>query len=56
MFAVDKDMQQIILKSPNELDIYKEARKKGMLVMREDAIIKSAQGIVPLQEVYNFNI
>ncbi len=56
MFAVDKEMQEIILKSPNEIDIYNAARKKGMLVMREDAIIKSAKGIVPLQEVYNFNI
>ncbi|HRH31452.1 MAG TPA: GspE/PulE family protein [Candidatus Paceibacterota bacterium] len=56
MFAVDKEMQAIILKSPNELDIYAAARKKGMMMMREDAILKSMKGIVPLQEVYNFNI
>ncbi len=56
MFAVDKDMQEVILKTPNEIDIYNIARKKGMLLMREDAILKSAKGIVPLQEVYNFNI
>lgn len=56
MFAVDKEMQEVILKSPNESDIYKIARKNGMLLMREDAIIKSQKGIVPLQEVYNFNI
>jgi type II secretory ATPase GspE/PulE/Tfp pilus assembly ATPase PilB-like protein len=56
MFAVDKEMQAIILKSPNESDIYTAARKNGMMLMREDAILKSAKGIVPLQEVYNFNI
>ncbi|MBP7832079.1 MAG: type II/IV secretion system protein [Candidatus Pacebacteria bacterium] len=56
MFAVDKEMQAIILKSPNEIDIYTAARKKGMMMMREDAILKSMKGIVPLQEVYNFNI
>lgn len=56
MYPVDKEIQEVILKSPNEIDIYKIARKKGMLSMREDAILKSTQGIVPLQEVYNFNI
>lgn len=56
MYAVDKEMQDIILKNPVESEIYRVARKNGMLSMREDAILKSAQGIVPLQEVYNFNI
>jgi type IV pilus assembly protein PilB len=56
MYAVDKEMQEVILKNPNEVEIYKIARKNGMLSMREDAILKSTQGIVPLQEVYNFNI
>ncbi len=56
MFSVDKEMQEIILKSPVESEIYRVARKNGMLLMREDAILKSAKGIVPLQEVYNFNI
>ena len=52
MFAVDKEMQQIILKSPTEADIYAAARAKGMLTMREDAIIKNLKGEVPIQEVY----
>lgn len=56
MYPVDKEMQAIILKNPNELDIYKHARQNGMLLMREDALIKSTQGIIPLQEVYNFNM
>ncbi len=56
MYPIDKEMQAIILKSPSELDIYKHARENGMLLMREDAILKSTQGVVPLQEVYNFNI
>ncbi len=55
MYPVDKEMQAIILKNPNELDIYKHARQNGMLLMREDAILKSTQGVIPLQEVYNFN-
>lgn len=54
MFKVDKDMQKVILSNPTEGEIYKAARAKGMLTMREDAIIKSMQGLVPFQEIYNF--
>jgi type IV pilus assembly protein PilB len=55
MFKVDKEMQAIILKNPTNVEIYKEARKKGMLMMREDAMLKSLQGLIPFTEVYNFN-
>jgi type IV pilus assembly protein PilB len=54
MFKIDKDMQTVILKKPQEQEIYKLARSKGMISLREDAIIKSIKGDVPLQEIYNF--
>lgn len=54
MFKVDKEMQNIILKNPLEQDIYKLARSRGMITMREDAIIKSMNGLIPFQEVYTF--
>lgn len=54
MFKIDKEMQNIILKNPQEQEIYKLARSKGMLTIREDAIIKSIKGDIPIQEVYNF--
>lgn len=54
MFKIDKEMQNIILKNPQEQEIYKLARTKGMLTLREDAILKSLNGDIPLQEVYNF--
>ncbi|MCE9549090.1 GspE/PulE family protein [Candidatus Nomurabacteria bacterium] len=56
MFKVDKEMQDIIIKNPVNSEIYKLARKKGMLMMREDAMLKAINGIIPFQEVYNFNI
>ncbi len=56
MYEIDKEMQNIILNNPIESEIYRVARKNGMLSMREDALLKSAQGMIPLQEVYNFNI
>ncbi len=54
MFEVDKEMENIILKNPVEPEIYKVARKQGMLSMYEDAIMKSAEGKIPYQEMYNF--
>jgi type IV pilus assembly protein PilB len=52
MFKIDKDIQNIILKNPVEPELYKAARQKGMLTMREDAILKSTVGEIPFQEVY----
>lgn len=54
MFKVDKEMQNIILKKPQEQELYKLARSRGMLSIREDAIVKSVAGFVPLQEIYNY--
>ncbi len=51
-FKIDKEMQSIILKSPVESEIYKLARSKGMIIMREDAMIKSIEGKVPFQDAY----
>ncbi|MEK7564430.1 MAG: GspE/PulE family protein [Patescibacteria group bacterium] len=55
MFKVDKEVQSIILKNPIEAEIYKAVRQKGMLMMREDAMLKAVNGIIPFKEVYNFS-
>ncbi len=55
MFNVDKEIQSAILKNPTNEEIYKIARRKGMLTMREDAMLKSLQGLIPFKEVYNFS-
>lgn len=54
MFKVDKEMQDVILKNPIESEIYKTARKNGMFMMKEDAMLKAINGIIPFTEVYNF--
>ncbi len=51
MFPVDKELQKIILKDPTEGTIYNYVRNKGMLTMREDALLKCMNGIVPWGEV-----
>ena len=55
MFKVDIEMQGVILKNPVDSEIYKAARKNGMLLMKEDAMLKAIDGIIPFTEVYNFS-
>ncbi len=51
MFAMDKDIEQAILKNATELEISKSLRNKGMISLKEDAIIKAFQKIIPIEEV-----
>jgi len=51
VMEMDKDLEAIILKNPTEANITKAARNKGMLTMKEDAIIKAMHQLVPFEEV-----
>ncbi len=50
-FKMDKEIESVILKSPTELDLSKLLRQKGMLTMKEDAMIKAFQKVIPFEEV-----
>lgn len=51
MFTVDKGLQEIILKNPTEIALGDYIKKnQGMLSMRQDAIIKCMNGVLPLSE------
>lgn len=51
MFKMDADIEQAILNNPIESEIYKIARKNGLITMKEDAIIKALQKIIPFEEI-----
>jgi type IV pilus assembly protein PilB len=51
MIEIDKDIEKLIISNPSEQEIYKAARKKGMLTMREDALLKAFAGVIPFEEV-----
>lgn len=55
MFKIDKDMQKLILENPDQSQIYKLVRSKGMLTMREDSIRKALDGTIPYTETYHFS-
>jgi type IV pilus assembly protein PilB len=51
VFKMDKDIEGAILKNPTELEISRILRQKGMITMKEDALIKAFQKIIPFEEV-----
>lgn len=51
VISMTKDLEQIILKNPVEIEIVKAARKQGMLTLREDAMIKAFKRQIPFEEV-----
>ncbi|HEY9583931.1 MAG TPA: GspE/PulE family protein [Candidatus Paceibacterota bacterium] len=50
-FRMDKDIETMILKNATELEISKLLRQKGLLTMKEDAMIKAFQRLIPFEEV-----
>jgi type IV pilus assembly protein PilB len=51
VMEMDKEIEAVILRSGTELDIGKVARTKGMLTMKEDAILKAMHRVIPFEEV-----
>ncbi len=54
MYEMDRKLESIILTKPTDSEIYDHVRKeKGMITMKEDAIIKALQKMIPFEEVGN---
>jgi type II secretory ATPase GspE/PulE/Tfp pilus assembly ATPase PilB-like protein len=51
VMPMDKEIEAVILKNPTEYEISKLMRTKGMLTMKEDAIIKAMHQVIPFEEV-----
>lgn len=51
VFDMNIELERAILAGKSEDEMFSIVRKSGMLTMREDAIIKSAKGVVPFEEV-----
>lgn len=51
ILRMDKELEQVVLKDPVAERVYEAARAKGMLTMRDDAIIKALDGLIPFEEV-----
>ena len=51
MFAMNPELEAMVLREPTEEALYKIARKYGMLTMKDDAVLKSMEGRLPFYEV-----
>ena len=51
MFSMEKDIEEAILKNPTETGIIKLIRSRGMLTLKDDAIIKAFAKTIPFEEV-----
>lgn len=51
ILEIDKDIERIILTNPVEQEIWKIARAKGMLNMKEDTILKAFDGVISFEEI-----
>ena len=45
------ELADIILRDPSENDIWVEAKRQGMVTMRQDGILKVLKGITSVEEV-----
>ncbi|MES2748852.1 MAG: GspE/PulE family protein [Patescibacteria group bacterium] len=54
VLEVNEAIQEMILKSSSEEEIYNEARKHGFMTMKEDAIIKALEHKIPYEEMNIF--
>ncbi|MEK7091486.1 MAG: ATPase, T2SS/T4P/T4SS family, partial [Patescibacteria group bacterium] len=51
LLSMDSEIEKVILTHPVESEIYKAARAKGFLTLKEDAIMKAAKGQISFEEV-----
>jgi type IV pilus assembly protein PilB len=51
MYEMDRKIEKVILENPIESAIYDAAREKGMITMKEDAIIKAMNKEIPFEEI-----
>jgi len=54
VFEVNEEIQELILKGGSEEDMFTVARKSGFTSMKEDAIIKALNHVIPYEEMNAF--
>jgi type IV pilus assembly protein PilB len=51
VLEMTKNLEEIILKEPSEAKIMEEAKRQGMVTMRQDGILKVLNGLTTIEEV-----
>jgi type II secretory ATPase GspE/PulE/Tfp pilus assembly ATPase PilB-like protein len=48
---MDNEIEKLILNNPIESEVYKAVRRKVLITMKEDAIIKAMNKVIPFEEI-----
>ena len=51
VLSMTKELGEIVLKKPSEMQIEQEARRQGLITMRQDGILKVLNGTTSIEEV-----
>lgn len=51
MMVVDEEVKEMILRRASTAEIERAAEKAGMIRLREDGLLKAAQGVTTIEEV-----
>ena len=51
VLLMTKQLKEIVYREPNDINIQEEAKRQGMITLRQDGIIKALQGVVSIDEV-----
>ncbi len=51
MFSMTSELAEIITSSPSEAKITEEAKRQGMIALRQDGILKALEGLISIEEV-----
>ena len=51
ILSMTDSLSNVILKQPSEIKITQEARKQGMITMKQDGILKVLKGVTTIGEV-----
>jgi type II secretory ATPase GspE/PulE/Tfp pilus assembly ATPase PilB-like protein len=54
VLEINAEIQNLILKGGSEEEILVAGRKNGFMSMKEDAIIKALEHVIPYEEINNF--
>ena len=51
VLSMTPELEKIILTGPSESKILEEARRQGMITMKQDGVLKTLQGVMGLEEL-----
>ncbi|MFC1789416.1 GspE/PulE family protein [Patescibacteria group bacterium] len=51
ILSMTKELSDIILKEPSENKIFEEAKKQGMITMKQDGMLKALEGVTSMEEI-----